>query len=120
MTTHASAPVQDSAPTTISKTRKGSTSFASVAAAALVLGALAAGTTFGLRFYVYEPQEQKAAFIEISSSSSDQLRAKSLDELVDLDANVARFAARTPGMLSIGIDAGIRVDHVIASKQGRR
>lgn len=114
MTTNASTPAKGAAPKTTSPR------FASVAAAALVLGVLAAGTTFGLRLYVFEPQEQKAAFIEVVSSSSEQLSAKSLDELIDLDANVTRFAARTPGMLSAGIDAGRRVDHAIASKQGTR
>jgi hypothetical protein len=45
--------------------------------AAVIVGVLAAGTTFVLRHFVYEPQEERAAFIEISRSSDagDELRS---------------------------------------------
>lgn len=80
------------------------------------VGVLAVGGTLGLRHFVYEPMEQKAAFIEVVSASNDELRAKSYDELIDLKSNVYNFSGRT-GMLLLSMDEEERIDRAIATKR---
>lgn len=64
-----------------------------------------------------EPAEERAAY-KIVVGSDQQLRDKSIDELIKLNGKVQAFGLHTPGMMSAGIDAGIRIDHALKAKQG--
>lgn len=79
-------------------------------------GVLLVGGTLGVRYFVFEPMEQKAAFIEVVSSSNEEPRAKSYDELIDLKANVHRFSGRM-GMYLLSMDQEDRIDRAIATKR---
>lgn len=84
-------------------------------AVTIVLAVIVAGWFITQRF-VIEPGQQKAAFVEVVGSTDAQLRAKPLDELIDLKSKVFNFSVRTPSMMISGADAQARIDEAIAAK----
>lgn len=86
-------------------------------AVAIVLVVIVAGW-FTTQHFVIEPEQQKAAFVEVAGSSADQLSAKSVDELVTLDTRIYEFAKSTPGMRFAADDQAMRVEHAIDDKRG--
>lgn len=85
----------------------------------LLAGALAVGGAIGVRYFVFEPQEQRSAYIQVISSSDAELRAKSYDELIDLEANVNGFGSRAPGMLMTAADQELRIERALTAKRSR-
>jgi hypothetical protein len=67
---------------------------------------------------VLAPQEQKAAFVEVTGSSTEQLSAKSVDELVTLETRLYDYAKSTPAMRYAADDEANRVDRALSGKRG--
>ncbi|QOD06074.1 hypothetical protein [Pseudarthrobacter sp. BIM B-2242] len=82
----------------------------------IVVGVLAVAGFLGIRHFLYEPLEQRAAFVEVASSTDEELRGKSYDELIDLKQYVFKLAAHAPGMTTPGLEQSRRLDRAIASK----
>jgi hypothetical protein len=111
ITSDPAAPAEAKAP---ARTTKVTTALA----VGLFLCILAGGSTLGLRHFVFEPQEEKAAFVEVASSTDSQLHAKSIDELISLDTRISDYSYAIPAMHYSAVDEIMRVEDAIAAKKG--
>ncbi|MDJ0459922.1 hypothetical protein PUN71_022195 [Arthrobacter sp. NQ7] len=85
----------------------------------VAVGVLAVGSTIEVRHFVFEPGEQKSAYIQVVGASDAELRAKSYEELIDLEANVSRFGHSAPGLYMSSLDQEDRIERALTDKRSR-